>query len=126
TALGMLAALVNFISVPAQQWFAAAPHTLRIIEKKIRPVEQIISRIDELRSSAGNIANPVHGQQAPPVAASEEGGPASLLDATRGAALASATVMILTLFLLAGGPPMLARMTAAFASDLKAAHMQTV
>src|SRR6202049_1842774 len=55
--LGIFAALVNFVSVPAQQWFAAAPHTLRLIERKIRPVEQIISRIDALRNSAGNIGN---------------------------------------------------------------------
>src|ERR1700722_17894903 len=49
--LGAIVALVNFITVPAQQWFAAAPHTLRIIEKKIRPVEQIMSRVDDLRNS---------------------------------------------------------------------------
>ena len=46
--LGIFAALVNFVSVPAQQWFAAAPHTLRVIERKIRPVEQIIGRLDAL------------------------------------------------------------------------------
>jgi predicted PurR-regulated permease PerM len=40
--------------------------------------------------------------------------------------LSFVTVIILTLFLLAGGPPMLARMTAAFASDLKSAHILSV
>src|SRR5712671_3046312 len=43
--LGIFAALVDFVSVPAQQWFAAAPHTLRVIERKIRPVEQIFNRM---------------------------------------------------------------------------------
>jgi predicted PurR-regulated permease PerM len=119
--LGILAALVNFVSVPAQQWFAAAPHTLRVIERKIRPVEQIINRLDDLRNSAGNIGSPVHA--APQVAAPEESGSVRLLDATRGAVLSSVTVIILTLFLLAGGPPMLARMTSAFASDLNSAHI---
>jgi predicted PurR-regulated permease PerM len=121
--LGMLAALVNFVSVPAQQWFAAAPHTLRVIEKKIRPVEQIISRVEELRNSAGNFGNAARAAPPAAVAAPEESAPVMLLDATRGAVLSFATVIILTLFLLAGGPPMLARMTAAFASDLKAAHI---
>jgi predicted PurR-regulated permease PerM len=118
--LGILAALVNFVSVPAQQWFAAAPHTLRVIERKIRPVEQIIGRLEDLRNSAGNIGSTSHAAPQPAAAAPEESG---LLDATRGAVLSSVTVIILTLFLLAGGPPMLARMTSAFASDLNSAHI---
>jgi predicted PurR-regulated permease PerM len=121
--LGIFAAVVNFLTVPAQQWFAAAPHTLRVIEKKIRPLEQAVSRIDDLRNSAGNIGSPSHPAQQPAVAAPEESAPVMLLDATRGAVLSSVTVIILTLFLLAGGPPMLARMTSAFASDLHSGHI---
>jgi len=124
--LGVFAALVNFVSVPAQQWFAAAPHTLRVIERKIRPVEQIISRLEELRNSAGNIGNAARSAPQPAAAAPEESGSVMLLDATRGAVLSSVTVIILTLFLLAGGPPMLARMTSAFASDLNSAHIISV
>src|ERR1700733_6597687 len=122
--LGIFAALVNFLSAPAQTWFAAAPHTLRLIEKKIRPVEQVVSRIEELRNSAGNIGSVTHGAPAPAttVAVPEESAPAMLFDATR-PALSSVTVIILTQFLLAGGPPMLARMTSAFASDLNSAHI---
>jgi predicted PurR-regulated permease PerM len=121
--LGIFAAVVNFLTVPAQQWFAAAPHTLRVIEKKIRPLEQAVSRIDDLRNSAGNIGSPSHPAQQPAAAAPEESAPVMLLDATRGAILSSVTVIILTLFLLAGGPPMLARMTSAFASDLNSRHI---
>jgi len=124
--LGVFAALVNFVSVPAQQWFAAAPHTLRVIERKIRPVEQIISRLEDLRNSAGNIGNAARAPPPPAAAAPEESGSIMLLDATRGAVLSSVTVIILTLFLLAGGPPMLARMTSAFASDLNSAHIISV
>jgi predicted PurR-regulated permease PerM len=124
--LGIFAALVNFLSAPAQQWFAAAPHTLRIIEKKIRPLEQVIGRVDALRSSAGSIGNAAHAAPQPSLSAPEESAPVMLLDATRDAALSSVTVIILTLFLLAGGPPMLARMTSAFASDLKAVHILDV
>jgi len=124
--LGIFAALVNFVSIPAQQWFASAPHTLRVIERKIRPVEQIISRIDDLRNSAGKIGNATHAAPQAAVVAPEESGSVMLLDATRGAVLSSVTVIILTLFLLAGGPPMLARMTSAFASDLNSAHIISV
>ncbi|HWY95557.1 MAG TPA: AI-2E family transporter [Steroidobacteraceae bacterium] len=124
--LGIFAALVDFVSVPAQQWFAAAPHTLRVIERKIRPVEQIFNRIETLRNTAGNIGNSARPAPQTAVAVPEESGSAMLLDATRGAVLSSVTVIILTLFLLAGGPPMLARMTSAFASDLNSAHIISV
>src|ERR1700734_1096286 len=76
--LGIFAAVVNFLTVPAQQWFAAAPHTLRVIEKKIRPLEQAMSRIDDLRNSAGNIGSSSHAPQ-PAVAAAEESAPVMLL-----------------------------------------------
>jgi predicted PurR-regulated permease PerM len=121
--LGILASLVNFVSTPAQQWFAAAPHTLKMIERKIRPVEQLIRRVDELRNTAGSIGSAGHATAQLPSAAPEESAPVMLLDATRGVILSVVTVIILTLFLLAGGPPMLARMTAAFASDLKSGHI---
>jgi predicted PurR-regulated permease PerM len=130
--LGSLVALGNFISEPAQEWFATAPHTIRIIEKKIRPVAQLMARVDTLRNSAGNIGSAPHAAgsaPAPPAPAaggSEESAPVMLLDATRGAVLSSATTIILTLFLLAGGPPMLARMASAFFSDLKSAHIIVV
>jgi predicted PurR-regulated permease PerM len=129
--LGSLVALGNFISEPAQQWFATAPHTIKIIEKKIRPVAQLMARVDTLRNSAGNIGSAPHTPgstpgPAPPATASEESAPVMLLDATRGAVLSAATVIILTLFMLAGGPPMLARMASAFFNDLKSAHIVVV
>ena len=130
--LASLVALGDFISEPAQQWFASAPHTIRIIEKKIRPVAQLMARIDTLRNSAGNIGSAPHPGGAapapapPPASTPEESAPVMLLDATRGAVLSVATVIILTLFLLAGGPPMLARMASAFFSDLKSAHIIVV
>lgn len=55
--LGALIALGDFISEPAQQWFASAPHTIKVIEKKIRPFEQLMARIDSLKNSAGNIGS---------------------------------------------------------------------
>ena len=57
------------------------------------------------------------------VAVSSTSGPELLLDVTRNALVGAVTFAIVTLFLLAGGPPMLARMTAAFVDDLHAGHV---
>jgi predicted PurR-regulated permease PerM len=91
-------------------------------------VAQVMARIDNLRNSAGNIgsgAKPT-GAAVPAPAPPEESAPFLILDATRGLVLTSATVIILTLFLLAGGPPMLARMASALTSDVKRHHIITV
>jgi len=53
-------------------------------------------------------------------------GPQLLLDVTRNAIVGLLTFAIVTLFLLAGGPPMLARMTSAFVDDLHAGHVLDV
>jgi predicted PurR-regulated permease PerM len=129
--LGIMVGLVNVMSEPAQKWFAAAPHTVRLIERKIRPFELIMQRIGELRISAGNIGSGPQPAQAsspapPPAAAPQQSAPELLLDGARTVVLSCVTIVILTLFLLSGGPPMLARMTSAFASDLKSAHILTV
>jgi predicted PurR-regulated permease PerM len=130
--LGSLAGLADIFSEPAQQWFAAAPHTIRLVEKKIRPFAVVMARIGELRTAADNLStgNNSNSHPAPavapaPAAPPQENASLQLFDATRGLALSGVTVVILTLFLLSGGPPMLARMTAAFASDLKAAQILT-
>jgi hypothetical protein len=63
------------------------------------------------------------GQPVPAVSAPVESAPALLFAATRGAVVSTVTVVILTVFILAGGPPMLARMTSASVSDLKSAQV---
>ena len=127
--LGGLFALGNFISEPAQLWFASAPRTIKVIEKKVRPIAQLMARIDTLKNSAGSIGSAPHpagAGPAPPPAPQgsvDESAPVMLFDATRGAVVSAATTIILTLFLLAGGPPMLARMASAFFSGLKSAQI---
>jgi len=125
--VGAVGGLTEFLAEPAQHWFAEAPHTVKVIARKIRPLSQFMSRLDELRASADNIAVAAHPAPAstpvPLSAAPAESGPALLLDITRGLLLGTVTVIILTLFLLSGGPPMLARMTSALVSDLNSAHV---
>jgi predicted PurR-regulated permease PerM len=126
--LGIMGGITNLLYEPAQHWFAEAPQTVKVIEKKIRPLAKFVSRIDDLRNSAGNIGATGRPQapQAAVGAAPEESAPAMLLSATRGVLLSTLTVLILTLFLLAGGPPMLARMTSALVNDLESAHVLSV
>lgn len=119
------AVLSDVLMEPAQHWFAEAPHTVRVIARKLRPLAQLATRLDELRNSAGNIASPGRPAvpPAPAVSAPVASAPALLFAATRGAVVSTVTVIILTLFILAGGPPMLARMTSASVSDLNSAHV---
>jgi predicted PurR-regulated permease PerM len=84
--LGLAAGLTDVLAEPAQHWFAEAPHTVRIIGRKIRPIAQFMNRIDELRSSAGSLAAGAHAAAAPAGApVSGESAPALLLEVTRGA-----------------------------------------
>ncbi len=125
-ALSLAAGIVNLLWAPTQQWFATAPQTMKIIKRKVSPAVKFLSHVEELRNSAGTLAAPGQATSgaAPSAPAAEKGSaPVLIFDATRGAAVSLVTFVIVTLFLLAGGPPMLARMTAAFVDDLNAAHV---
>jgi predicted PurR-regulated permease PerM len=124
-AMGLVAGIVAVMWTPTQQWFADAPRTVAVIKQKITPVAKFISRLEDLRKNAGAIGNTStrSAPQAAPAPSPQESAPVLLLDATREALVGALTFLIVTLFLLTGGPPMLARMTAAFADDLNAAHV---
>lgn len=124
--LGALAGTLNFISVPAQQWFAGAPQTLKVIKQKVRPLSKLMNRIDEIRDSAGNMGSSAKAPVAAPTPVAQSNAPMVIFESTRDALLSAMTVIILTIFLLAGGPPMLARMASAVAGDLNAAHATDV
>jgi predicted PurR-regulated permease PerM len=121
--LALIGGTVEVLWKPAQQWFASAPQTLQTIRHRITPVARFMQHVDELVGSAdalgGSHAAGAHPAPAAPSASSSE----ELLDATRNAVVGIVTFVIVTLFLLAGGPPMLARMTAAFVDDLHGGHI---
>ena len=123
TALAAVAGLVALIWTPSQQWYASAPHTLSVIQRKFTPVARLMSHIEQLTDRAGKVGAP-----SPPeptaIAAPQESTSRILLSTASDAAIGLATFVIITLFLLAGGPPMVARMTAAFFDHLKAHHVQ--
>jgi predicted PurR-regulated permease PerM len=124
-ALAAVAGLVALIWTPSQQWYASAPHTLSVIQRKFTPVARLMSHIEQLTDRAGKVGAP-----SPPeptaVAAPQESTSRILLSSASDAVVGLATFVIITLFLLAGGPPMVARMTAAFFDHLKAHHVQGI
>jgi predicted PurR-regulated permease PerM len=117
-----IGAATDFLMEPAQQWLASAPRTIQVVERKIRPIERWVHRIEGLTHRAGEMGGQ-HEPSAPPgpaPAATLSG--SEVLSAT-GATLAEVvTIVILAVFLLSGGPPMLARMAASLGSDLQAVH----
>jgi predicted PurR-regulated permease PerM len=122
-ALGALAGLIALTWTPVQDWYASAPQTLAVIQKKITPVARLMAHIDELSKRAEVVGSNTKPAGTTVVAVAQAGATATLLGAIRDSAIGLATFSIITLFLLAGGPPMVARMTAAFFDHLKANHI---
>lgn len=132
--LGLVGVSINLVWTPAQAWWASAPGTLHTIERKLRPASRFLGRIETLTDGAGRFTQ----AERPAPAAARAPAPApepevsvsrsalTLLSVTRTALVGIVTIVIVTLFLLAGGPPMLARMSAALASDLQSAQMLKV
>lgn len=122
--LAMIGGTIELLWTPAQHWFASAPQTLQTIKQRITPVARFMQHVDELRGSADALgAAHASGQPRAAVAVPGPSAPEALLSATRAAVVGAVTFVIVTLFLLTGGPPMMARMTAAFVDDLHAGHI---
>ena len=124
-ALGMIGGLAFSLWKPIQYWYGDAPQTIRVIKQKIAPAAKIVNRVDDLGTSAGSIGTPGRASSRAPAAPPAASGSAasSIIGSSLGAAVSTLTFAILTLFLLTGGPPMLARMAAAFADNLNASHV---
>jgi predicted PurR-regulated permease PerM len=125
--LTLVGVTLDAVAGPAEQWFSNLPQTLQIIERKVRPAQKVLSRIELLTSRADALtsANPAAPRAAPPAtatAAMPAVNAADVLLETRSGVVSAITVVILTLFLLSGGPPMLSRMMAAVATDQHALH----
>jgi len=125
--LGLVGGTVNLLWEPAQQWLAAAPRTSLTIQRKLGPVARVMHRIDVVTNRAGQLTDTGTGAApAPPKTAASRSDSDGLLAETRIALVAAMTVVILTLFLLAAGPPVLARMSAAVVRETHASHVLRV
>ncbi len=121
--LAAASGLIALVWTPSQQWYASAPHTLATIQKKVTPVARLMTRLEELTDRASQVAAAPTAAPPATVAVAQESAPRAVA-IIRDSAIGLATFVIITLFLLAGGPPMAARMTAAFFDHLKANHVQ--
>jgi predicted PurR-regulated permease PerM len=116
------------IWTPAQAWLASAPQTIQVIKQRVRPVANFFDHFDQLRkiaaipNAAGHAAAPAPVEAVP----AGESAPSLIVEVTGSAIAALLTFIVVTIFLLTGGPPMMARMTAAFADNLHASHVLNV
>jgi predicted PurR-regulated permease PerM len=126
-ALSALGGIVALMWTPAHEWFARAPQTMSIIKQKASPIVEFMRQVDDLRKNAGNIGTQGHmpAAAAAPVAVTESA-PALIVDVGAPAIAGALCFLIVTLFLLTGGPPMMARMTAAFVDNLKASYVLNI
>jgi predicted PurR-regulated permease PerM len=128
-AIGIIGGSISLVRKPAQHWYAELPQTIKTIKRKVAPAEKIVNRVDDISSGAGIVGNGTprsapNTVAAAPTSSAEQGRPAvAFFSSTLGTGVSVVTFVILTLFLLAGGPPMMARMTAAFVDDLNASHV---
>jgi predicted PurR-regulated permease PerM len=122
--LGLTGGAVNMLWEPAQQWLVGAPRIVKIIEKKVGPAAGVLRRIEALSDRAGRLSDAGGSAiTAAPNTTSAASTSQGWLLGTSTALIDVVTVVILTLFLLAGGPPMLARMTASLGSELHSTHV---
>jgi predicted PurR-regulated permease PerM len=125
--LTIIGGTLSAVAGPAHAWFAGLPQTLQTIEHRLRPMQLALSRIEQLTSRADALAstNPPAQRNTPAAATPNAGAQVSAADVlveTRSGIVSTLTVIVLTMFLLSGGPPMLARMMAAVATEVYAAH----
>jgi predicted PurR-regulated permease PerM len=123
----LLGALLDQIKHPAYAWLERAPDTLHIIERKIRPVQRLLAIADQFGMRAEHVAS------GSPVAASPPNPPArqwldvaAIATALPALGLAILTSIVVTFFLLASGPPLLAKIVGAAAGTSVRRALSTV
>jgi predicted PurR-regulated permease PerM len=115
--------VVSYVWAPAQEWFDRAPRDMETIKLKLSPIAHFVTHVEDLRSSARTIERGSLSPLSPAAGMGVESAPMLIFDATRAAAISTLAFVLVTLFLLIGGPPMLANMAAAMTSELRTGHI---
>jgi predicted PurR-regulated permease PerM len=110
------AAAVNAVWSPATDWLARAPQTFREIDPRLKPVREMFERVDEVAERAGQLTQGQAAVAGKPAIVTPVAGRSTAFAFTK-SVIESLTVVPLTLFLLLGGPPLLARMGASLAGN---------
>ena len=107
--VAMVALALNATWRPARGWLDAAPATMRRLELKLRPVTRIIAKVESVSEQAGRVADPAAAgtdvERLPAPAIADK----SAMQNTQDWLIATVTMVIVTYFLLAGGPSLLVR-----------------
>ncbi|HZF24713.1 MAG TPA: AI-2E family transporter [Steroidobacteraceae bacterium] len=104
--VGALATLIQLTKDPAQAWFARVPSVLSDVERKLRPLQQVAVRIDNVAAQAERVTGGASPTTTPNPSSEYQG----LLRKTPAILVPVVGVFFLTFFLLASGPPLLARL----------------
>ena len=110
--VAIVALALNATWRPAREWLDAAPTTMRTLERKLQPVTRIIAKVESVSEQAGRVTDPAAGAadaQRPPASPAAD---KSAIRNTQDWLIAIVTMVIVTYFLLAGGPSMLVRLGA--------------
>ena len=124
-----LGGIAELTWAPAQHWMQDAPRVLQTIERKVRPAQSLLRRLDYIAKRATALANNDGPASAAGAAAAAQSSPTVLVTplevftATGWMLLGFVTVMAFALLLLVIGPPALARMTVALAANLRAVYV---
>jgi predicted PurR-regulated permease PerM len=112
------AGMVDAVWAPAKDWVARAPQTLRKIEQRIRPVRNALAQMDAMKERADLLTQAPRpaGATPTPTVQAVPSGSSYAFEMTQ-SLFEAITVIPLTLFFLAGGPPLLARMAGALAGS---------
>ena len=124
----VLGSVLHAVETPARQWIESAPRVLRIIEHKTRAAQSVVRRLDALAKRASAIAGAGDAAGATAVSPSTASSLSAMdvVESTSGVVAALLMGAALTLFLLAAGPPTLARMAAPVATDGRALQVLRV
>jgi predicted PurR-regulated permease PerM len=124
-----LSGVIELTWAPAQHWMQGAPQVLQTIERKVRPAQSLLRRLDYIAQRATALANSdgtVGASRSPGAAAPSSPAvvltPLEVFAATGWMLLGLLTVVAFALLLLIAGPPTLAQMTVLLSANLRAVH----
>lgn len=110
------AVAINAIWTPATEWLARAPQTMRKIDPRLKPLREMFERVDDVAERAGRLAQGNTDATGTPAIVTPVAGESTAISFTR-SFIEWLSIIPFTLFFLAGGPPLLARMGASLSGN---------
>jgi predicted PurR-regulated permease PerM len=110
------AVAINAVWTPATEWLARAPQTMRKIDPRLKPLRDMFEQVDAVAQRAGQLAQGQAASADAPAIITPVAGESAALAFTK-SFFEWMTVIPFTLFFLAGGPPLLARLGSSLAGS---------